>query len=81
MAAFIHRAFWQTGGEDGSAESYIGPVLRALEDAAGGEGIHYVGVGPPVNFRARHWWQVASLSAGDKGDRWCRSSAMRRGVR
>ena len=55
VAAFIHRAFWRSGGEDGSAESYIGPVLQALEDRCGAGGVQYVGIGPPVNFQARHW--------------------------
>ena len=32
VAAFVHRAFWRTDGGDGSAESYIGPVLEALMD-------------------------------------------------
>ena len=31
VAAFVHTAFWQSDGVDGSAESYIGPVLRAIE--------------------------------------------------
>jgi len=53
IAAFIHRAFWRSGGDDGSAESYIGPVLEALEDIAGKNSIAYVGVGPSRNFRAR----------------------------
>jgi hypothetical protein len=53
IAAFIHRAFWRSGGEDGSAESYIGPVLEALESSAVKGAIAYVGVGPTKNFRAR----------------------------
>jgi hypothetical protein len=56
VAAFIHRAFWRGGGEDGSAEAYIGPVLKAIEDRAGNNEVRYVGIGPPVNFRARRWW-------------------------
>lgn len=56
VAAFIHRAFWRTGGDDGSAESYIGPVLEELERQAGAGAIRYVGVGPSTNFRtARRW--------------------------
>ena len=57
IAAFVHRAFWRSGGIEGSAESYIGPVLEALErrpDAA----VTYVGVGPAENFRARRWWHA-----------------------
>lgn len=55
IAAFIHRAFWKTGGAAGGAESYIGPVLEALEGRAG-VAVDYVGVGPTANFRARRWW-------------------------
>ena len=51
-AAFVHRAFWRSGGH-GSAESYIGAILAELERRLGPKGIHYVGVGPTVNFRAR----------------------------
>jgi hypothetical protein len=52
IAAFIHRAFWRSGGDDGSAESYIGPVLEALEASEGKAALTYVGVGPTRNFRA-----------------------------
>jgi hypothetical protein len=62
VAAFIHRAFWRAGGDDGSAESYIGPVLRALEEETQQGGVRYVGVGPPVNFRARQWWTPVAAS-------------------
>lgn len=58
LAAFVHRAFWKADGADGSAESYIGPVLRALETRAGAGAIRYVGVGPGTNFRARRWWNA-----------------------
>jgi hypothetical protein len=64
VAAFVHRAFWRGGG-DGSAESYIGPVLRALESRVGTGAIRYVGVGPRTNFRARRWWDPLSADAGD----------------
>jgi hypothetical protein len=57
VAAFVHRAFWKSGGEDGSAESYIGPVLRALEGRLPAGSVRYVGVGPSTNFRARRWWR------------------------
>ena len=57
VAAFVHRAFWRTDGvADARAESYIGPVLRALEHAVSREEVRYVGVGPSRNFRARRWW-------------------------
>jgi hypothetical protein len=63
VAAFVHRAFWRTDTGDGSAESYIGPVLRALEQRLPAGGIQYIGVGPPTNFRARRWWRPASAGA------------------
>ncbi|HXW07248.1 MAG TPA: UDP-N-acetylglucosamine 2-epimerase [Vicinamibacterales bacterium] len=56
LAAFVHRAFWRADAGDGSAEAYIGPVLQALEQHTGREGVTYVGVGPRANFRARRWW-------------------------
>ena len=56
IAAFVHRAFWKAEGTDGSAESYIGPVLRELEARAPSRGVRYVGIGPRTNFRARRWW-------------------------
>jgi hypothetical protein len=56
IAAFVHRAFWKTEGTDGSAESYIGPVLRELETRVPAPGVRYVGIGPRTNFRARRWW-------------------------
>ncbi len=58
VAAFIHRAFWREHGEEGRAESYIGPVLAALESRLPSDAIGYVGVGPRRNFRARRWWQA-----------------------
>lgn len=57
-AAFIHRAFWTGDVSDGSAESYIGPVLAALERTA--PAINYVGLGPTENFSARRWWRSAA---------------------
>ena len=60
VGAFVHRAFWKaTGDEDGSAESYIGPVLGELEMRLAGD-IEYIGVGPSTNFRARRWWRQAA---------------------
>jgi hypothetical protein len=56
IAAFVHRAFWKAEGTDGSAESYIGPVLRELEARVPASGVRYVGIGPRTNFRARRWW-------------------------
>jgi hypothetical protein len=61
VAAFVHTAFWKaTAADDGSAESYIGPVLHALEERLPGESLRYVGVGPTTNFRARRWWHKAA---------------------
>ena len=59
VAAFIHRAFWKEGGEEGSAESYIGPVLQELEARAGANAIRYVGIGPRTNFRERRRWALS----------------------
>ena len=58
IAAFVHRAFWRSGAGDGGAESYIGPVLRALEARVTQSAVKYVGVGPRSNFRARRWWDA-----------------------
>ena len=58
VAAFVHRAFWRSDGDDGSAESYIGPVLAALERRLPPGEVRYVGVGPRTNFRARRWWHA-----------------------
>jgi hypothetical protein len=59
IAAFVHTAFWRQGQStsgDGGAESYIGPVLRALETRVAAADIRYVGIGARTNFRARRWW-------------------------
>jgi hypothetical protein len=80
VAAFVHRAFWREGADDGGAESYIGPVLRAIEDRVGTDAVQYVGVGPRRNFRARRWWQA--LATGDDGamvpiERYAAAAALR----
>ncbi|HEV7555402.1 MAG TPA: hypothetical protein VGO00_08115, partial [Kofleriaceae bacterium] len=56
VAAFVHSAFWRSDGADGSAESYIGPVLREIETRVGPRDLRYVGIGARTNFRARRWW-------------------------
>jgi hypothetical protein len=66
VAAFVHRAFWQSTGTEGSAESYIGPVLGELE-ARLSDRIAYVGVGPSENFRARRWWHPVVHQTGGAG--------------
>ena len=58
VAAFVHRAFWRSGGREGGAEAYIGPVLDALERRVPRGGLRLVGIGPPANFRARRWWHA-----------------------
>jgi hypothetical protein len=63
VAAFVHRAFWHSGATEGGAESYIGPVLEALETRPG-VAVRYVGVGPPENFRARRWWHALGPHRG-----------------
>jgi hypothetical protein len=65
VAAFVHRAFWRPDAGDGGAESYIGPVLKALESRVGTDAVRYVGVGPRSNYRARRWWQAALPSSED----------------
>ncbi|MCA1561951.1 MAG: hypothetical protein LC753_06955 [Acidobacteria bacterium] len=64
VAAFVHRAFWRSDGTDGSAESYIGPVLAALERRVSSNAVRYVGIGPPENFRGRRWWHPLRGSGG-----------------
>jgi hypothetical protein len=63
IAAFVHRAFWRADGTDGSAESYIGPVLAAIESRLSG-GVAYVSVGPTENFAARRWWRPTIRAGG-----------------
>jgi hypothetical protein len=63
VAAFVHTAFWRSDGADGSAESYIGPVLVAMESRVAAGGIRYVGIGARTNFRARRWWDPLSSRA------------------
>jgi hypothetical protein len=60
IAAFVHRAFWRAEAADGSAESYIGPVLQALEQKVPPGGLRYIGIGPTTNFRARRWWRTTA---------------------
>lgn len=64
VAAFVHTAFWRSDGADGSAESYIGPVLRAIETLVPAADIRYVGLGARTNFRARRWWD-SLVARGD----------------
>lgn len=60
VAAFVHRAFWTAGAEDGAAETYIGPVLRELDARVGSGQVQYVGVGPSTHFRAHRAWRRGS---------------------
>lgn len=53
VAAFVHRAFWRAGIEDGSAESYIGSILAELERRLDPGAVRYVGIGPSTSFAAR----------------------------
>jgi hypothetical protein len=66
VAAFVHRAFWRAGEDEGSAESYIGPVLSEIESRAGAGGVRYVGIGPTANFRARRWWDPIAVTTGTR---------------
>jgi hypothetical protein len=87
IAAFIHRAFWKAEGRDGSAESYIGPVLRALESRVSAGDLRYVGVGPRTNFRARRWWDpIVGITSDDPGgvvpiERYAPAAALRESKR
>jgi hypothetical protein len=65
-AVFVHRAFWRGESGEGSAESYIGPVLAALEAKLDRDAVAYVSVGPSSNFRARRWWHPLR-AGGDAG--------------
>src|SRR5260221_13741302 len=56
VAAFVHTAFWQSDGVDGSAESYIGPVLRAIETRVAAAHVPDVASRAPTNFPALPWW-------------------------
>jgi hypothetical protein len=62
IAAFVHRAFWRQGQDEGGAEAYIGPVLQELERRDRSL-IRHIGVGPVENFGARRWWHSVSRSA------------------
>ncbi len=66
VTAFVHRAFWRASATEGSAESYIGPVLGELESRIA-DRIAYVGVGPSENFRARRWWHAVMKPAAVEG--------------
>jgi Capsule polysaccharide biosynthesis protein len=63
VAAFVHTAFWRLDGADGSAESYIGPILVAMESRVPSGDIRYVGIGARTNFRARRWYDSFSSRA------------------
>jgi len=63
VAAFVHTAFWRLDAADGSAESYIGPVLVAMESRVATGDIRYVGIGARTNFRARRWYDSFSSRA------------------
>jgi hypothetical protein len=63
LVSFVHRAFWRDERTDGSAESYIGPVLQVLESRLPAGAIRHIGIGPADNFRARRWWRRGSRGA------------------
>lgn len=56
VVAFVHTAFWRSGADHIGAESYIGPVLQAIEARLPTGAVQYVGLGPSANFSARRWW-------------------------
>jgi hypothetical protein len=51
VLAFVHSAFWSRAR---GHESYLGPVLAALEQRTPGA-VALVGIGPRTNFRVRQW--------------------------
>ena len=65
IAAFVHTAFWRSGPDaaSGGQETYIGPVLDAVARRVDPGDLHFVGVGPRRNFRARRWWDPIALGA------------------
>jgi hypothetical protein len=65
IAAFVHTAFWRSNAEaaSGGQETYIGSVLDAVAERVSPGDLHFVGVGPRRNFRARRWWHPIALSA------------------
>lgn len=77
IAAFIHRAFWRTGGDEGSAEAYIGPVLAELERQAGASALRYIGVGPQTNFRERRRWSLSHTAGVVPVERYAPFSRLR----
>ena len=64
VAAFVHTAFWRAGDANatGGQETYIGPVLDVVAKRVPPGGLHFVGVGPRRNFRARRWWDPVALA-------------------
>jgi hypothetical protein len=67
IAAFVHRAFWRSEGDDPGAESYIGPVLREIATRLPSGAVRHVGLGPASNFRARRWWDPLLAGRGSAG--------------
>jgi len=65
IAAFVHTAFWRSSPDaaTGGQETYIGPVLEAVAKRVDPGDLHFVGVGPRRNFRARRWWDPIALGA------------------
>ena len=65
IAAFVHTAFWRSSPDaaSGGQETYIGPVLDAVAKRVAPGSLHFVGVGPRRNFRARRWWDPIALGA------------------
>ena len=67
IAAFVHRAFVRGTADEGSDEAYIGPVLSALEQSTGRNGLSYVTLGPAENFSARRWWRGVAGATSTPG--------------
>lgn len=52
IVALVHTAFWRDQPAD---DTYVGPVVAALESRIAPAPLAYVGVGPSSPFRVRNW--------------------------
>ena len=54
LAVFVHAAYWRsTRDSDRGGDSYLGPVIRSLQQRLGSGQVRLVGIGPRVSPRAR----------------------------
>ena len=52
IAVFVYTAFWQSEPAD---ETYLGPVLKELQERVSPDRLCLVGIGPRVKFKQRRW--------------------------